>query len=42
MALNNIRERLRLLYDMEAQLTTAVARGHFEVRLRFPYVKAAS
>jgi two-component system sensor histidine kinase AlgZ len=42
MALNNIRERLRLLYDVEAQLTTTVARGYFEVRLRFPYVKAAS
>jgi two-component system sensor histidine kinase AlgZ len=42
MALNNIRERLRLLYDVEAQLTTAVARGYFEVRLRFPYVRAAS
>jgi two-component system sensor histidine kinase AlgZ len=42
MALNNIRERLRLLYDVEAQLTTTVARGYFEVRLRFPYVRAAS
>jgi two-component system, LytTR family, sensor histidine kinase AlgZ len=39
MALNNIRERLALLYDVEAQLTTTVARGFFEVRLRFPYVK---
>lgn len=39
MALDNIRERLALLYDVEAQLTTTVARGHFEVRLRFPYVK---
>jgi two-component system sensor histidine kinase AlgZ len=37
MALNNIRERLALLYDVEAQLTTTVARGFFEVRLRFPY-----
>jgi two-component system sensor histidine kinase AlgZ len=37
-ALNNIRERLALLYDVEAQLTTAVARGFFEVRLRFPYM----
>jgi two-component system sensor histidine kinase AlgZ len=37
MALDNIRERLRLLYDVEAQLTTAVADGFFEVRLRFPY-----
>jgi two-component system sensor histidine kinase AlgZ len=39
-ALDNIRERLRLLYDVEAQLTTTVARGFFEVRLRFPYVKS--
>lgn len=39
MALNNIRERLALLYDVEAQLTTTVARGFFEVRLRFPYVR---
>lgn len=38
MALNNIRERLSLLYDVEAQLTTTVARGFFEVRLRFPYM----
>ncbi len=40
MALGNIRERLALLHDVEAQLTTVVARGFFEVRLRFPYVKA--
>ena len=39
MALDNIRERLALLYDVEAQLTTTIARGFFEVRLRFPYVK---
>jgi two-component system sensor histidine kinase AlgZ len=39
MALDNIRERLALLYDVEAQLMTTVARGFFEVRLRFPYVK---
>lgn len=39
MALENIRERLALLYDVEAQLTTVVARGYFEVKLRFPYVK---
>lgn len=39
MALDNIRERLTLLYDVEAQMTTMVARGFFEVRLRFPYVK---
>ncbi|HEY8101221.1 MAG TPA: histidine kinase [Burkholderiaceae bacterium] len=39
MALNNIRERLALLYDVEAQMTTSAANGFFEVRLRFPYVK---
>jgi two-component system sensor histidine kinase AlgZ len=39
MALENIRERLALLYDVEAQLTTTMARGFFEVRLRIPYVK---
>jgi two-component system sensor histidine kinase AlgZ len=41
MALDNIRERLALLYDVEAQLVTTIARGFFEVRLRFPYVKEA-
>jgi len=39
MALDNIRERLALLYDVEGQLTTTEARGMFEVRLRFPYMK---
>jgi two-component system, LytTR family, sensor histidine kinase AlgZ len=39
MALDNIRERLTLLYDVEAQLITSEARGMFEVRLRFPYAK---
>lgn len=42
MALANIRERLALVYDVEAQLTTIVARGHFEVRVRIPYVKDAA
>ena len=42
MALTNIRERLTLLYDVEAQLTSTVTRGQFEVRLRFPYMKAQS
>ena len=41
MALNNIRERLALLYDVEAELGIANANGVFEVRLQFPYVKAA-
>jgi two-component system sensor histidine kinase AlgZ len=40
MALGNIRERLTLLYDVEAQLTTTVENGFFEVRLRLPYKKA--
>lgn len=40
MALDNIRERLALLYDVEAQLATTMTDGVFEVRLRFPYVKA--
>jgi len=38
-ALRNIRERLELLYDLEAQLTTFIAHGCFEARLRFPYSK---
>lgn len=42
MALENIRERLALLYDIEAQLTTTAERGFFEVRVRFPYVKGAA
>jgi two-component system, LytTR family, sensor histidine kinase AlgZ len=42
MALDNIRERLALLYDVEAQLTTTIARGFFEIRLRFPYVKGSA
>lgn len=42
MALDNIRERLALLYDMEAQLTTNVVDGKFEVRLYLPYKKAAA
>ena len=40
MALGNIRERLTLLYDVEAQLTTTIANGQFEVHLRLPYRKA--
>ena len=41
MALDNIRERLALLHDVEAELRTEIRDGHFEVRLRFPYVKGA-
>lgn len=39
MALQNIRERLALLYDVEAQLTAGPVGGRFEVRLYFPYVR---
>ncbi len=39
MALNNIRQRLALLYDVEAQLGTSIEDSTFRVRLRFPYVK---
>lgn len=41
MALDNIRQRLALLHDVEAQLTTNLAHGFFEVRLRLPYVKGS-
>lgn len=40
MALENIRQRLAVLHDVEAELTTALVHGRFEVRLRFPYVKS--
>ncbi|HTH45698.1 MAG TPA: histidine kinase [Oxalicibacterium sp.] len=40
MALNNIRERMALLYDVEGQLTTHVADGLFKVHLSVPYRKA--
>lgn len=42
MALDNIRERLALLYDVEAQLSADVHDGRFEVRLHFPYAKGAA
>ena len=42
MALDNIRRRLNLLYDVEAQLKTAIVGDFFEVRLVMPYVKGAS
>ena len=41
MALTNIAERLKLLYDVEAQLTHGAVDGHYEVHMRFPYVKLA-
>jgi two-component system sensor histidine kinase AlgZ len=40
MALDNIRERLQLLYDVEAQLASGKIDGFHEVRLRFPYIQA--
>ena len=42
MALANIRERLALIYDVEAQLSTAVTQGLFTVHLRFPNIKTLS
>lgn len=39
MALENIRQRLILLYDVEAEMKTTIANGYFEVRLVIPYVK---
>ncbi|GAA4017084.1 hypothetical protein GCM10022212_10620 [Actimicrobium antarcticum] len=40
MALDNIRGRLSLLYDLDARLTTSMVNGSFEVRLLIPYKKA--
>ncbi len=42
MALDNIRERLALLYDVESQLSTSASEGSFEVRLRFPCMKGGA
>ena len=42
MALDNIRRRLALLYDVEAELKTSIAQGLFEVRLMIPFRKALS
>lgn len=39
MALENIRQRLVLLYDIEAQLSYGVTGSNFEVKLHFPYTK---
>jgi two-component system sensor histidine kinase AlgZ len=39
MALQNIRERLALLYDVEAQLSASAKNGRFEVLMHFPYVR---
>lgn len=37
MALDNIRRRLILLYDVEAELKTSIIKGLFEVRLMIPF-----
>lgn len=39
MALSNVRERLMLLYDMEAELKTGIENGRFRLLLEFPYRK---
>lgn len=39
MALENIRQRLALLYDIEAQLSYGIIGSSFEVKLNFPYKK---
>ncbi|MCU0870467.1 MAG: histidine kinase [Burkholderiales bacterium] len=39
MAVANIRERLALHFDAEARLETRVGDGHYEVRIRMPYVR---
>jgi len=39
MALDNIQERLRLMYDVEADFVAAVAGTQFQVRMRFPFQK---
>ena len=37
MALDNIRERLMLFYDLEARLETEAQDGLFRVAIRLPY-----
>ena len=39
MALSNVRERLMLLYDIEADLKTAAEGDRFRLQLEFPYRK---
>jgi two-component system sensor histidine kinase AlgZ len=41
MALDNIRERLMLFFDLEAQLDAGEQDGLYRVRIRFPYRAAA-
>lgn len=42
MALSNIRERLTLLYDVEAKLVSREVEGRFEVYLRFPFERGTA
>ena len=42
MALDNIRERLMLFYDLEARLETEAKEGLFRVEIRLPYRKGAA
>ena len=42
MALENIRERLMLFYDLEARLETEAKEGRFRVEIRLPYRKGAA
>jgi two-component system, LytTR family, sensor histidine kinase AlgZ len=42
MALANVRERLRLLYDLDARVDTVARNGRFHVRLRVPLVPPPS
>jgi two-component system sensor histidine kinase AlgZ len=39
MALSNVRERLMLLYDIEADLKTGAEGDRFRLQLEFPYRK---
>ncbi len=41
MGLENVRQRLSLLHDLEARLDTEVRGGRFEVRVRLPYIESA-
>jgi two-component system sensor histidine kinase AlgZ len=42
MALDNIRERLMLFFDLEASLDTAAENGEYRVKIRLPYRTAVS
>jgi two-component system sensor histidine kinase AlgZ len=42
MALDNIRERLMLFYDLEARLETEAKEGLFRVTIRLPYRKGVT